>query len=185
MNRRRILAATVLTPLTLLLARCASGNSATVQAQVIADIQGLQGAVAAVVSVLNVDAPGAISADAQTKITNAEGIISAALAALSSSTPIATGATVLQQVNASLMTALQIIGAALPAAQVAFPQIASIVPIYDAAVALMPILQAYIMQIISQVNPAAPPVVAVSHLTAVKSTPTPANARAILGIKTV
>lgn len=194
-DRRRFLIGSLMAAIpAALLTACAStgSSSAVVQAQIVADVKGLEGVVTALMTAINASAPGAISADDQATIAKDEAVLEAAVNALSGATPIGTGATLLEQIDNGLNGALGIIGAALPALAVAYPAVAGVVPVYNAAVALLPVLEAYINSIIVQINPAAPPVASAHRYGAVSAkrgvpaiSLTPKQARDVLHIPTV
>ena len=141
LNRRALLGSTALVAMAL--AGCGT-NAATVDAQVVADVQGLVPETQAIINAINQYAPNAISAANQQKIASLEQAAIAAAQSLSASMPTASAAAALQQAESYLMTGLQIIGAALPSASAAFPALLPFVPLYDSAVALLPGILAYV-----------------------------------------
>jgi hypothetical protein len=121
----------------------------------------------------------------QTQITASITAATTAIGQLSAGTSALTGAETLQQVDSEVNTVLAAAGAALPALAVAFPGIATIVPEYDAAVALLPIVEAWVnttimanTQVTTPVTPVPPAPISPTPVSA-------AQARQQLGIVSV
>lgn len=165
-----------------LLSACA--NQANVDAQIVADVNGLEAFANQLVTAFQKNDPNAISAADMANIQNAEATVNAALAALSAQTPINTGEPLLQKIEDGFTTAFNIISAALPVAAAAFPPIAALVPEWDAAMALLPVLVAYVNTLIAQLGQPAP-ASARPLPKAIHEKMTPAQARQRLGIPTV
>lgn len=190
--RRDVIAViTGLAAATGVLASCAA--TAGIDAQVMADVQGLESTVGAVLAAVEQYDPTAISGSVGSNLASLENAANAALSSLTSATPVATGATTLQTIDSFLNGALQAIGAALPAASAAFPVLLPFVPMYDAAVALVTgVLEPYINSLLSQIGgatttttPTPPPVTttpAAVALHVVHAHFTPRQARAVLRI---
>ena len=131
----------------LALTRCGAQN-ATVDAQALADAKGLQAATANLENALVQYAPTALNDDQKAKIATLEAAVVAGLQSLTTSTPAAAGATTLQTIDSDLNQVLAAIGAALPGAALAIPALAPFVPIFDAAVAVLPVIEAYVNSVI-------------------------------------
>jgi hypothetical protein len=112
-------------------------NFAAIDAQILADVQGLTPAIASMVTRINSMDPGVISANTMGIVTTLEGAAEAALSSISSVTPAPTGASKVQIIDAYLNAGLEAVGAALPVAAIAFPVLLPMVPMYDAAVAMV------------------------------------------------
>lgn len=181
-TRRQMLVNTaILAPLAGLVACNTPSTAATVSAQALADAQGLVPVVQAVVAAINQYAPGMISPTVQTQITAAEQAAIAGLQSLSTSTSAMTGAATLQNVDAAINAILSAIGAALPAASILAPVLTQFVPMYDAAVAIVPAIEAWINSVIA---PSAAKAGA-AHIAPIHSVLPAPVARTLLGIKTV
>lgn len=113
------------------LAAC-TGTTAPTQAQVLADLQGLIPVLQATLASIVAQAPNSVPPATLAKINQLFAAAQAALANFSS----ANAMSVEQYLNAILAA----IGAALPAAAVAFPALAQYVPIYQAAVSLVTLI---------------------------------------------
>jgi hypothetical protein len=164
-------------PVAAFLASCGA-NAAMIDAQALADAQGLSSATQALIAAINQYAPNAIKPAVQAEVTTLEASIIASIQSLSTATPAPTGATTLQSVDTALNTVLGAIGAALTTAAPMFPVLLPFVPMYDAAVALLPALEAYVNSVISPAVAAAPQ----NRAKAIKAHFTPDQARATLGI---
>lgn len=134
---------------------CGTTSTADINAQALADAQGLVNTTKAIVAAIELNDPAAFSAIQQAQITASMNAANAALAQLSAGTLALPGATTLQTIDTDINAVLAAAGAALPAAAVAFPALAPTVPLYDAAVALLPLIEAYVNTVIenTQVTP--------------------------------
>lgn len=179
-RRQAAIAALGLLPLAALLTRCA--NQAAISAQALADAQGLVAISQTIEDAINQYAPNAIPAADQAKVADLESAAVAALTKLSQSTPAPQGASVLETIDSDINTILGVIGAALPGAAAAFPALEPFIPMYDAAVSLLPAIEAWVNSVISPVTPT---VSAMKHAKAIKQTMTSDQARAKLGIAKV
>lgn len=164
-----------------LLTACAT-NSALISAQALADAQGLVGVAQAIAAAIVQNDPMALSIPIQAQITAAENAATAAIASLTSSTAAIPGATTLQVIDSDLNTILAAVGAALPAAAVAFPVIAPFVPEYDAAVALLPAIETWVNGVLASATVTPPKASALAPLPAIKTAYTVAQARALLNV---
>jgi hypothetical protein len=164
-----------------LLSGCGA-NAATIDAQALADAQGLVSTTQAIEAALGQYAPNAIPATDEPKIASLEAAAVAALQKLAATTPAPTGASTLQVIDTDINTVLGVIGAALPGAAAAFPPLLPFIPMYDAAVALLPAIETYVNSVIS---PATPVVASLKAAKAIKLAYTPDQARAIMGIRKV
>jgi len=162
-----------------LLAACGT-NGTALDAQVLADAQGLVTVAGTITTAIEQYDPRAFSADVTSQIAQWEDAAKAGLATLSTSTPAATGASKLQVVETDINNVLQAVGVALPIAAAAVPAIAPFVPMYDAAVALLPIVEAYVNSVVA---PSA--VSARVALKPVGAAFSPEQARKVLGIPSV
>lgn len=160
------------------LARCGAQNG-MLDAQILADVQGLQQSTAALEAALQQYAPNALSAAQKQQIANLQAAVVAALGALTSTTPAPKGASALQTADADISQILAALGAALPLAAQSFPALAPFIPIFDAAVAIVPIVEAYVNTLTT--TSAASAVV----LRPLKKSYEPNAARAILNISIV
>lgn len=166
---------------------CSATSTANIDAQALADAQGLLSTTKLMVAAVIQNDPAAFSAAQQAQITASENAASAAIASLSATTLAIPGATTLQTVDTDLNGVLQAVGAALPAASIAFPEIAPFVPEYDAAIALLPVIENWVNTTIQNTQVTTPVVAsaAVAPLNPIKSTYTADQARNLLGIPTV
>lgn len=166
---------------------CSATSTANIDAQALADAQGLLNTTKLMVAAVIQNDPAAFSAAQQAQITASENAASAAIASLSATTLAIPGATTLQTVDTDLNGVLQAVGAALPAASIAFPEIAPFVPEYDAAIALLPVIENWVNTTIQNTQVTTPVVAsaAVAPLNPIKSTYTADQARNLLGIPTV
>ena len=182
LSRRNVfVAGSALAGLSVFLQGCGA-NAATINAQIVADINGLVPATKSLEAALALYAPNALTPANQATIATLESAAQAGVAALSSTTPVATGATVLQTVEHDINEALSILGAILPTAAVAIPALVPFVAIYDAAVALVTgVLEPYIATLVTPA-PAAASTAVLKPITAVYAAD---QARAKLGIPTV
>jgi hypothetical protein len=167
-------------PVAALVASCGA-NAAAIDAQALADAQGLASTSQALIAAVNQYAPGSIPPATQAQITTLEATIIASIKSLSASTPAPAGATTLQTIDADLNTILGAIGTGLTTAAPLFPVLLPFVPMYDAAVALLPAVEAYVNSVISPAVAAAP----LNRVKAIKAHFTPDQARAVLGIHKV
>lgn len=177
-TKRRLAAGLFSLPLVALLARCGTNNAA-IDAQILADAQGLQQSTAALEAALQQYAPNALTPAQTQQIGNLQAAVVAALGALTSATPAPQGATALQTADADISQIMSAIGAALPAAAQGIPALAPFIPIYDAAVAIIPIIEAYVNTVI------VPTTASAAALRPLKKSYSPAAARAILQIPVV
>jgi hypothetical protein len=176
MNRRELIkSAGLLGAAGAILAACGTGG-ALISAQALADAQGVVTGAQTIIAAIQQYAPSAISETALANATAAEAAALAALNSLNTATAAQAGATTLQTVDTDIQTVLTAIGAALPAASAAFPVILPFVPMYDAAVALLPAIETWINSVIQQTT--------ASALKPVKAEFTIPQARAILGVPT-
>lgn len=166
---------------------CSSTSTANIDAQALADAQGLLNVTKAMVAAIVQNDPAAFSAAQQAQITASENAAAAAIASLSTSTMAIPGATTLQTVDNDLNGVLQAVGAALPAAAIAFPAIAPFIPEYDAAVALLPVVENWVNTTIQNTQVTTPVVATAAPmpLKMIKSTYTADQARTLLGIPAV
>jgi hypothetical protein len=155
-------------------------NAAAIDAQVLADAQGLVTVAGTITTAIEQYDPKAFSADVTSQIAQWEAAAKAGLATLSTSTPAATGASKLQVVETDINNVLQAVRAVLPIAAAAVPAIAPFVPMYDAAVALLPIVEAYVNSVVA---PSA--VSARVALKPVGAAFSPEQARKVLGVPSV
>lgn len=149
-------------------------------AQILADASGVVSSLSAVASQVNTLAPGKVPASVTNGLSVAQGLV----ASLSTATPIPTGASTLQTVDGYINAALQAFATVLPAAALAFPVLVPAIPIVDGAIALLPVIEAYVNPLIQQLTPSAP-AAASAPLHPIMLAMTPAQARAALGIATV
>ena len=160
----------------LLFASCSS-TSTTTPAQVLGDAQGLLASVSATVTEIAAVDPKAFPpgqvASIQASLTAAQ----QSLATLATTTAAATSASTLAQIDTAINGALSVISAVLPPASVAYPPLAGAIPIVDAAIALLPTIEAFVNPLLTNLTAGAP-------LHPITSTMTPAQARAALGIAT-
>jgi hypothetical protein len=165
---------------------CSSTTTANIDAQALADAQGLLNVTKAIVASIEQNDPAALAAQ-QVQITAAENAASAAIASLSANTLAIPGATTLQTVDDKLNSVLQAVGAALPAAAIAFPAIAPFVAEYDAAVALLPLVENWVNSTIQNTQVTTPVVASAAPvpLKMIKTAYTADQARTLLGIPTV
>jgi hypothetical protein len=140
----------------LLLARC-GGQNANLDAQILADAQGLESATTSLETLLTQYAPNALTADQKTQIATLEAAIVSGLNSLTTTTPAPAGATTLQVIDSDINQVLAAIGGVLPGAAATFPALAPAVPIYDAAVAILPVIEAYVNSLIPAATAAAAP----------------------------
>lgn len=184
--RTRLTGAFAVGMLSIVMLACSTQSTANIDAQALADAQGLLNVTKAMVTAFEQNDPSALAAQ-QVQITAAENAASAAIASLSASTAAIPGATTLQTVDNNLNTVLQAIGAALPAASIAVPEIAPFVPEYDAAVALLPLIENWVNTTIQNTQVTTPVVAsaAVAPLNPIKSAYTADQARTLLKIPTV
>jgi hypothetical protein len=164
--------------LTGLLASCSGMTTAQIDAQILADAQGLDSASGALMSAFTQYDPNAISPALQAKINGAAAAASAALTSLQNDATIAAGTGKLQTIDIYINDVLKAIGAALPVASVLFPVLLPFVPMYDAGVALLTgVVEPYLNTILT------PPVVAKPAVAyRVKAHYSPQQARSVLGI---
>lgn len=153
-RRTMLLAGASVLPIAALLASCGSQN-ATLDAQALADAQGLVNATQAIEAAISQYAPNAMTADVQKKVAAWEAAAVASLQTLTTATLAAPGASTLQVIDSDINQVLAAIGAALPAVAAAVPALATFVPMYDAAVALLPALEQYVNSVISPTTAAA------------------------------
>ncbi|MBS0344330.1 MAG: hypothetical protein JSS56_27830, partial [Proteobacteria bacterium] len=151
----------------------------TIQQQFVTDANGILAESKAIAAAIETNAPGALNAQQQAQIAGWQSAAADALASLSASTPAAAGASKLQVAETALNNALSAIGAALPAAAALYPALAPYVPLYDAAVALLPGLEAYVNSLVPSSAVAAGKMAA-----PIGGRLSPAQARALLGIPT-
>ena len=178
-RRSALLGASAILPV-LALAACGSKTSgALLDPQVLADAQGIVAANQLLIAGIMAAAPTAISPDTANVISQAEGAAIAVLGGLTTSTPAAAGATALQQVEAQIKTVLTAIAPVFAAV----PSLAKFVPAYDAAVALLPLIEAWINSVVTVVTP--PKAALGTPMKAIGKTYTPAQARDILGVEVV
>jgi hypothetical protein len=174
-TRRQILAGSTV-------ALVAAGCTATgtlISPTVLADLQGLVPTVQAIVSAVTQYDPKLLNATEQQTLASLEASATAALTSLNANTPVTSAATNLQTIDSYLNEALSAIGSALPAAAVAFPELAPFVPMFDAAVALIAgVLEPYINSLITSATPAP-----AAHHALPPSHYTVAQARLILHIR--
>ena len=102
MNRRNLLKAGAAIPAIAILSACGATSAATVDAQIVADVQGLSTTTASLLAAMNQYAPNAIPMDVQAQIKASEAAALAAAQSLSATTPVASGATTLQTVTGYL-----------------------------------------------------------------------------------
>lgn len=164
---------------------CSGTSTANINAQALADAQGLLSTSEAIVSAIELNNPSAFTATQQAQIAASENAASAALTQLSTGTQAITGAMSLQQVDNEINVILTAVGAALPAASAAFPALAPFVPEYDAAVALLPAIETWVNTTIQNTQVTNTPVSTsvVMPLTPIKSQYSADQARKLLGIK--
>jgi hypothetical protein len=163
------------------LARCGAQN-AMLDAQILADAQGLESATAAIEAELSTVAPNVLTPQVKTNIAMWEAAIVAGLDTLTEATPAPVGATKLQTIDADLNQILTSIGSVLPAAAAMFPVLVPFIAMYDAALAILPGIEAYVNSVISPVSPAV--ALVVPHYIATDYSTNLASARYVLGIPT-
>lgn len=169
MNRRAFL----VTSSAAALAACSS--SALINPQVLADMQALVETAKQIIAAIVLQAPKAMSATALANAADAESAASAAIGSLSGASTAAVGASTLQVVDAKIGAVFAAVGAALPAAALAIPGLKPYVVMFDAAVALLPVAEAWINGVIgSKVATAS------ASVTPIAATYPPAVARAAL-----
>jgi hypothetical protein len=173
-SRREALLAT---PSLLILASCGAAGTAVIDAQALADAQGVTSTAVAIYNAVLQYAPKALSADAQTQITVWTTAATNAISALSGTTPAPQGASQLQIIDTDINAALGALGAVLPAAAVLYPPLAPFVTMYDMALPLLPVIEAWANSVIKTVS--AKPTV---QLVAIKQKRTVDEARAYLHI---
>jgi hypothetical protein len=180
-RRSALLGTSALVPAALALAACGTTSGSLLDPQVFADAQGIVAATDALVKGIMTHAPTAITADTQKAITEAEAAALAVITNLTTSTTITVGATALQKVDGYISTILSAVGPVIATAATTIPALAVIVPIYDAAVALLPFVEAWVNSVIATVT--SPKAALGGPLKMVKMAYTPAQARGILGVK--
>lgn len=179
-RRHALLGASAIIPV-LALAACGTATGTLLDPQVLADAQGIVAAADTLVKGIMTSAPNAITADTQKVITEAEAAALAVIANLTTSTAITVGATSLQKVDGYINTILSAIGPVIAAAATTIPALAVVIPVYDAAVALLPLVEAWVNSVVATVTP--PKAALGGPLKMVKMAYTPAQARAVLGVK--
>lgn len=163
---------------------CSTVPTANIDTQALADAQGLLSTSEAIVAAIELNDPAAFSTAQKAQITASENAASAALGQLSTGTLAITGAVSLQQVDTDINTVLSAVGAALPAASIAFPALAPFIPEYDAGVALLPVIEAWVNTTIENTQVMTPVVAAdVAPLKPIKTPYSADQARKLLGIK--
>lgn len=181
-RRSALLGASAILPV-LALAACGTSTGTLLDPQVLADAQGIVAAADALVKGVMTSAPTALTADTAKAISDAEVAALAVISNLTASTTAAVGATTLQKVDGYINTILSAVGPAITAASATVPALASITPIYDAAVALLPLVEAWVNSIVTVVTP--PKAALGAPLKMVKMAYSPTQARGILGVKAV
>ena len=134
-----------------LLNRCAGANPTVVSAQALAYANAAVNALPGLLTGIQNIAPKAIPKGGalDIEITNITASLKTSLSTLTVNSPATTAATTLEAVVQGVNTVLQVIGAVLPAAAVAFPALAPYIGIYDAVVALLPGIEVWISTVIS------------------------------------
>lgn len=135
--------------------RCSTTTAVVIDSQVLADANGIIGAIPKILAGIQEFDPNLIpvGSSAANEITTAETVAAQAVANLSNDTPAQAAATTLSVVETDVTTCLQVLGAVLPAAAVAFPALAPYVGFYDAAVALLPGVEAWVSATLTTLTP--------------------------------
>lgn len=156
-----------------------SASIAAAEAQVISDVKIILSAIPSIVNAIQLIAPKAIvkGGPVDNEITSIVSSLQQSTSTLTVTTPAADAASVLQKVTTGINTVLQLIGAVLPAAAIAFPPLAPYVVIYDTTVALIPIIEAFIN---NNLPASVTTVAAEMPLVAIDKKYTPSDARRLL-----
>lgn len=181
LSRRNLLATSVLVPAGILLANCSGTSTASAEAQMLADAAGVLSAIKSVATAVNTYDPAALPAAVLTQIVASVVAAQGIIGSLSGASAPAPTATTLVTLDTYINNGLQAIAAVLPAASVAFPVLVPFVMPFDAAVSLLPAIEAYINPIITQVTG----VQAHAPITPIKNVYSAVAARALLNVAVV